>query len=158
MTGMVVLSAFRYCGNACSFTAVMVLINVMTEPELVPLANGLAQSSISFARFIGTLPFPSSRLSSAHVLTSATLGRSHSRWFCFRCLDFRTYPSTCNGLLLHRRMPRPLSCSLHHSLTFLTSYRPSAPSPSSFPGGFARVLSASPFLLGPRQLYFPDSL
>lgn len=32
----------------------MVLINVMTPAELVPLANGLAQSCISLARFIGT--------------------------------------------------------------------------------------------------------
>lgn len=31
----------------------MVLINVMTPAELVPLANGLAQSCISLARFIG---------------------------------------------------------------------------------------------------------
>lgn len=34
----------------------MVLINVMTPAELVPLANGLAQSCISLARFIGTWP------------------------------------------------------------------------------------------------------
>ncbi|BGP31947.1 hypothetical protein JCM10296v2_003726 [Rhodotorula toruloides] len=53
--GMVVLSALRYLANACAYTAVMVLINVMTPAELVPLANGLAQSCISLARFIGPL-------------------------------------------------------------------------------------------------------
>ncbi|GAA6027282.1 hypothetical protein JCM8097_002555 [Rhodosporidiobolus ruineniae] len=55
MTGMVVLSAIRYLANACAYTSVMVLINVMSPPELVPLANGLAQSSISLARTIGPL-------------------------------------------------------------------------------------------------------
>ncbi|GAA5981662.1 hypothetical protein JCM10908_004557 [Rhodotorula pacifica] len=55
MLGMVVLSALRYLANACAYTAVMVLINVMTPAELVPLANGLAQSCISLARFIGPL-------------------------------------------------------------------------------------------------------
>ncbi|GAA5977557.1 hypothetical protein JCM11641_006863 [Rhodosporidiobolus odoratus] len=55
MSGMVVLSAIRYLANACAYTSVMVLINVMTPVELVPLANGLAQSSISLARFIGPL-------------------------------------------------------------------------------------------------------
>ncbi|GAA5910999.1 hypothetical protein JCM6882_006744 [Rhodosporidiobolus microsporus] len=55
MTGMVVLSAIRYLANACAYTSVMVLINVMTPAELVPLANGLAQSCISLARFIGPL-------------------------------------------------------------------------------------------------------
>lgn len=37
----------------------MVLINVMTPAELVPLANGLAQSCISLARFIGKRCFRS---------------------------------------------------------------------------------------------------
>ncbi|GAA5949206.1 hypothetical protein JCM21900_000859 [Sporobolomyces salmonicolor] len=55
MTGMVVLSAIRYLANACAYTAVMVLINVMTPVEYVPLANGLAQSCVSFARFLGPL-------------------------------------------------------------------------------------------------------
>ncbi|GAA5942487.1 hypothetical protein JCM10213_004789 [Rhodosporidiobolus nylandii] len=55
MTGMVVLSAIRYLANACAYTSVMVLINVMTPVELIPLANGLAQSCISLARFIGPL-------------------------------------------------------------------------------------------------------
>lgn len=55
MTGMVVLSSIRYLANCLSFTAVTVLINVLTPPPLVPLANGLAQSLISLARFIGPL-------------------------------------------------------------------------------------------------------
>ncbi|KAM0787506.1 hypothetical protein ACM66B_003578 [Microbotryomycetes sp. NB124-2] len=53
MFGMVLLSALRYLGNTCSYTAVMVLVNAMSPPHLVPLANGLAQSSVSLARFIG---------------------------------------------------------------------------------------------------------
>lgn len=51
--GMVVLTSIRYLANACAYTAVMVLINVLTPPEYVPLANGLAQSCVSFARFLG---------------------------------------------------------------------------------------------------------
>ncbi|GAA5836172.1 hypothetical protein JCM3766R1_001984 [Sporobolomyces carnicolor] len=53
--GMVVLTSIRYLANACAYTAVMVLINVLTPPEYVPLANGLAQSCVSFARFLGPL-------------------------------------------------------------------------------------------------------
>lgn len=30
-----------------------ILINATTEPHLVPLANGLAQSAVSLARFLG---------------------------------------------------------------------------------------------------------
>jgi hypothetical protein len=72
MLGMTLLSAIRYLANTCSYTAVMVsphlifsspssdvhhaqvLINAMSPPHLVPLANGLAQSAVSLARFIGT--------------------------------------------------------------------------------------------------------
>ncbi|GAA6012252.1 hypothetical protein JCM11491_007072 [Sporobolomyces phaffii] len=55
MLGMIVLTSIRYLANACAYTAVMVLINVLTPPEYVPLANGLAQSCVSFARFLGPL-------------------------------------------------------------------------------------------------------
>ncbi|GAA5928681.1 uncharacterized protein JCM15063_003938 [Sporobolomyces koalae] len=55
MGGMVVLTSIRYLANACAYTAVMVLINVLTPAEYVPLANGLAQSCVSFARFLGPL-------------------------------------------------------------------------------------------------------
>ncbi|GAA6060930.1 hypothetical protein JCM10212_003838 [Sporobolomyces blumeae] len=53
--GMVVLTAIRYLANALAYTAIMILINVVTPPEYVPLANGLAQSAVSFARFLGPL-------------------------------------------------------------------------------------------------------
>ncbi|KAK4056045.1 hypothetical protein OIO90_003040 [Microbotryomycetes sp. JL221] len=53
MFGMTLLSAIRYLANTCSYTAVMVLVNAMSPPHLVPLANGLAQSTVSLARFIG---------------------------------------------------------------------------------------------------------
>lgn len=74
MLGMTLLSAIRYLASTCSYTAVMVssllfssvrqranepsqvLINAMSPPHLVPLSNGLAQSAVSLARFIGT-PF-----------------------------------------------------------------------------------------------------
>ncbi|GAA5857516.1 hypothetical protein JCM8547_009312 [Rhodosporidiobolus lusitaniae] len=55
MMGMVVLSAIQRLANTLAYTSVMVLINVCTPAELVPLANGLAQSCISLARFIGPL-------------------------------------------------------------------------------------------------------
>ncbi|GAA5963113.1 hypothetical protein JCM3765_001774 [Sporobolomyces pararoseus] len=55
MLGMVVLTAIRYLANACAYTAVMVLINVLTPPEYIPLANGMAQCCVSFARFLGPL-------------------------------------------------------------------------------------------------------
>jgi len=55
MFGMVVLSAIRYLASTCSYTAVMVLINAMSPPHLVPLANGLAQSCVSLARFVGPI-------------------------------------------------------------------------------------------------------
>lgn len=71
MLGMTLLSAVRYLASTCSYTAVMVrpssfpsdgsdlmiaaqvLINAMSPPHLVPLSNGLAQSAVSLARFVG---------------------------------------------------------------------------------------------------------
>ena len=35
--------------------ALQILVNAMTHPDYVPLANGLAQSTVSLARFIGPL-------------------------------------------------------------------------------------------------------
>ncbi|KAL8292602.1 hypothetical protein RQP46_001214 [Phenoliferia psychrophenolica] len=55
MFGMTLLSSIRYLAGCCAYTAVMVLINAMTPPHLVPLANGLAQTAVSLARFIGPL-------------------------------------------------------------------------------------------------------
>ncbi|CAH7672387.1 hypothetical protein PPACK8108_LOCUS7192 [Phakopsora pachyrhizi] len=53
MIGMIMLSSFRWLANVCAYTAVMVMINAQTPPHLVPLANGLAQSAVSAARFVG---------------------------------------------------------------------------------------------------------
>lgn len=84
MFGMTLLSSIRYLASTCAYTAVMVspshmsgsisnphcprhkvLINAMTPPHLVPLANGLAQSAVSLARFIGTPARSISRQTSA---------------------------------------------------------------------------------------------
>ncbi len=45
----------RWLANVCAFTAVSVLINAMTPPHLTPLANGLAQTTSSAARFVGPI-------------------------------------------------------------------------------------------------------
>ncbi|KAM0750505.1 hypothetical protein T439DRAFT_289689 [Meredithblackwellia eburnea MCA 4105] len=55
MFAMTLLSSIRYLASTCAYTAVMVLINAMSPPHLVPLANGLAQSAVSLARFVGPL-------------------------------------------------------------------------------------------------------
>ncbi|EUC61676.1 MFS MFS-1 protein [Rhizoctonia solani AG-3 Rhs1AP] len=47
------ISAIRYCGITFSYTAVTVLLNYMCTPQTVGLANGLAQSVVSLARFMG---------------------------------------------------------------------------------------------------------
>jgi hypothetical protein len=61
------IRAVRYCGGTLAYTAVMILIvsptlrvdgetdcqNAMSPPHVVGLANGLAQSTVSFARFFG---------------------------------------------------------------------------------------------------------
>jgi hypothetical protein len=55
MTGMIMFAAMRWLANVCAFTAVSVLINAMTPPHLTPLANGLAQTTSSAARFVGPI-------------------------------------------------------------------------------------------------------
>ena len=40
---------------SCAYTAVMIMVNAMTPPAYIPFANGLAQSAVSLARFIGPL-------------------------------------------------------------------------------------------------------
>ncbi|WVN86482.1 uncharacterized protein L203_101646 [Cryptococcus depauperatus CBS 7841] len=50
---LTVITAIRYCAGTFAYTAVMVLINAMSPPHVVGLANGLAQSTVSFARFFG---------------------------------------------------------------------------------------------------------
>ncbi|KAI7959048.1 hypothetical protein MJO28_002839 [Puccinia striiformis f. sp. tritici] len=53
MFGMILLCTFRWLGNVCAYTSVMVMINAQTPPHLIPLANGLAQSAVSASRFVG---------------------------------------------------------------------------------------------------------
>ncbi|WVQ84654.1 hypothetical protein IAT38_006809 [Cryptococcus sp. DSM 104549] len=53
MTGLVAITAVRYCAGTFAYTSVMVLINAMSPPHVVGLANGLAQSTVSFSRFFG---------------------------------------------------------------------------------------------------------
>ncbi|BEI92065.1 uncharacterized protein CcaverHIS019_0408850 [Cutaneotrichosporon cavernicola] len=53
MTSMSLISALRYCGGTFAYTAIMILINVMSPPHLIGLSNGLAQSTVSMARFFG---------------------------------------------------------------------------------------------------------
>jgi len=53
--GMALLSSMRYLASCCSYTAVMVLVNALSPPDLIPLANGIGQTTVSFARFIGPL-------------------------------------------------------------------------------------------------------
>ncbi|PWY97671.1 hypothetical protein BCV70DRAFT_202612 [Testicularia cyperi] len=55
MTGMIFFASLRWLANICSFTAVSVLINAMTPAHLTPLANGLAQTASSAARFVGPI-------------------------------------------------------------------------------------------------------
>ncbi len=53
--GMALLSSMRYLASCCSYTAVMVLVNALSPPDLIPLANGIGQTTVSFARFVGPL-------------------------------------------------------------------------------------------------------
>ncbi|OJT14280.1 hypothetical protein TRAPUB_9140 [Trametes pubescens] len=63
------IGAVRYCGSTFSYTAINVLLNYMSPPHLVGFANGIAQSIVSLARFMGPIlggtvrpqPFTSSR-------------------------------------------------------------------------------------------------
>ncbi|PWN53900.1 major facilitator superfamily MFS-1 [Violaceomyces palustris] len=55
MSGMILFASMRWLANICAFTAVSVLINAMTPPHLTPLANGLAQTTSSAARFVGPI-------------------------------------------------------------------------------------------------------
>lgn len=55
MAGMILFASMRWLANVCAFTAVSVLINATTPPHLTPLANGLAQTTSSAARFVGPI-------------------------------------------------------------------------------------------------------
>ncbi|KZT60935.1 major facilitator superfamily MFS-1 [Calocera cornea HHB12733] len=53
MIGLALSTATRYCGSTFCYTAVAVLLNYMSPPPVVGMANGLAQSVVSLSRFIG---------------------------------------------------------------------------------------------------------
>jgi hypothetical protein len=55
MTFMILFASIRWLANVCAFTAVSVLMNATTPPHLIALANGLAQTTSSAARFVGPL-------------------------------------------------------------------------------------------------------
>jgi len=53
MTLLSLSTAVRYCGSTFAYTAVAILLNYMSPPEVNGLANGIAQSIVSLARFVG---------------------------------------------------------------------------------------------------------
>ncbi|KAF8591246.1 hypothetical protein K439DRAFT_1402380 [Ramaria rubella] len=53
MTLLTISTAVRYCGSTFAYTSVSILLNYMSPPHVVGLANGLAQSIVSLARFAG---------------------------------------------------------------------------------------------------------
>lgn len=55
MTFMILFASVRWLANVCAFTSVSVLMNATTPPHLIALANGLAQTTSSAARFVGPL-------------------------------------------------------------------------------------------------------
>ncbi|PVG02253.1 major facilitator superfamily MFS-1 [Serendipita vermifera] len=55
MTALFVSTAVRFCANTFTYTSVAILLNYMSPPPIVGLANGLAQSIVSLARFFGPI-------------------------------------------------------------------------------------------------------
>ncbi|KAI0828591.1 major facilitator MFS-1 [Trametes gibbosa] len=55
MSALAFSTAVRFCGSTFSYTAISVLLNYMSPPHLVGFANGIAQSIVSLARFIGPI-------------------------------------------------------------------------------------------------------
>ncbi|VDC05150.1 unnamed protein product [Peniophora sp. CBMAI 1063] len=53
--GLLLISAVRYCGSTIAYTSVAILVNQLSPPPVVGLANGIAQSIISLARCFGPL-------------------------------------------------------------------------------------------------------
>jgi len=55
MIPLTISTATRYCGATFTFTSVSILLNYMTPPPVVGMANGVAQSIVSLARGFGPL-------------------------------------------------------------------------------------------------------
>jgi hypothetical protein len=53
MAALAVSTALRYCAITFAYTAVSILLNYMTPPPVVGIANGIAQSIVSLARCFG---------------------------------------------------------------------------------------------------------
>ncbi|KAJ8081544.1 hypothetical protein PM082_007389 [Marasmius tenuissimus] len=53
MTALAISTAIRYCATTFGYTAISILLNYMTPPQAVGLANGIAQSIVSLARCFG---------------------------------------------------------------------------------------------------------
>ncbi|KAJ1309574.1 hypothetical protein OPQ81_006347 [Rhizoctonia solani] len=79
MAALTFNTAIRYCGITFSYTAVTVLLNYMCTPQTMGLANGLAQSVVSLARFIG--PVLGGYIWSFSTHTDAE-GYGFGFWFC----------------------------------------------------------------------------
>ncbi|EJD40153.1 major facilitator superfamily MFS-1 [Auricularia subglabra TFB-10046 SS5] len=55
MSALALSTAVRYCGSTFAYTSVVILLNYVSPPHVVGLANGLAQSIVSLARFFGPI-------------------------------------------------------------------------------------------------------
>ncbi|KAA1472420.1 major facilitator superfamily MFS-1 [Dentipellis sp. KUC8613] len=55
MSALALSTAVRYCGSTFAYTSVSILLNYMSPPPVVSLANGLAQSIVSLARCFGPI-------------------------------------------------------------------------------------------------------
>ncbi|EIM88851.1 major facilitator MFS-1 [Stereum hirsutum FP-91666 SS1] len=55
MACLAVSTAVRFCGNTFAYTAISILLNYMSPPHVVGLANGIAQSIVSLARCFGPI-------------------------------------------------------------------------------------------------------
>lgn len=55
MICLTISTAVRYCGATFTFTSVSILLNYMSPPPVVGMANGVAQSIVSLARGFGPL-------------------------------------------------------------------------------------------------------
>lgn len=91
-------SAVRYCGITFSYTSATVLLNyrmylyllslimlmaslttLVSPPHAVGLANGLAQSVVSLARFLGPVSFYNTIRSNTVLKTSLVVGLAPGR-------------------------------------------------------------------------------
>jgi len=55
MAALALSTAIRYAGITFAYTAVAILLNYMAPPHRLGIANGIAQSIVSFARFVGPI-------------------------------------------------------------------------------------------------------